>query len=285
MRELRLVLLGLAAVIALLLGAAFLVRAFTPQEKRVASHAPPTIEPRVASPGLGNLDKTTPLQTAPAPPGARAAIERAIADAPAYARFFDRMRLLFPSDYDAVMNGLADTSGTSADIDVDKLTAAADAALRRKHGKLQAQASDAALAQVFSADLQAMQALSQRDAHLCVSYLFNASGSGFLGFAADHRDLVAAIAIAGLDAMNSGRMDADQRASPTDSDLQSFDQALVAHGLSRPEIEVLLDGKAANPPIADATMCKAGVTYLETLASLPPAMRSRFYGLAVGLRS
>ena len=50
-----------------------------------------------------------------------------------------------------------------------------------------------------------------------------------------------------------------------------------------PEIDALLDGRTPEPPIAEATMCTAGQTYLSTLAELPPDVRSRRYGLAVDL--
>ena len=62
-----------------------------------------------------------------------------------------------------------------------------------------------------------------------------------------------------------------------------LDRALVDKGLSRPEIDALLDGKVATPPIADDQMCKAGQAYLVTLAALPVDVRARLYGLAVDL--
>ena len=67
------------------------------------------------------------------------------------------------------------------------------------------------------------------------------------------------------------------------SDFQSLDHALVDKGLSRPEIDALLDGKTPQPPIPDATMCEAGQSYLATLATLPASVRTRLYGLAVDL--
>lgn len=211
----------------------------------------------------------------------RASIERALADAPDYMRFFDRLRLVYPSDYETIMSGLAALPGR--DINADTVMADAVAALRRAHGAQAAKASDAALGQIFALQLQEMQGLAQRDPHLCVAFLYGANGNGFASFASEHRPLVADAAIAGLDAMNSGRMDQVNRGSPSDSDFQSLDRALVEKGLSRPEIDALLDGKTADPPIADDQMCKAGQTYLQTLAALPPDVRARLYGLAVDL--
>ena len=146
-----------------------------------------------------------------------------------------------------------------------------------------AKASDDALAQIFALQLKEMRELETRDPHLCVAFLYGANGVGYLNFAADHRGLVADAAIAGLDAMNSGRMDNVQRGAPSDNDFQSLDKALVEKGLTRPQIDALLDGKTADPPIADDTMCKAGETYLETLTTLPSEVRARLYGLAVDL--
>ena len=42
-------------------------------------------------------------------------------------------------------------------------------------------------------------------------------------------------------------------------------------------------GKASDPPIADAKMCRAGQIYLETLAAMPEPIRLRIYGFAVEL--
>jgi hypothetical protein len=58
---------------------------------------------------------------------------------------------------------------------------------------------------------------------------------------------------------------------------------LRAKGLDTPEIEALLDGKAGDPPIGDAKMCRAGQVYLETLAAMPEPTRLRIYSLAVEL--
>ena len=276
MRELRLVLLGLAAAIAVLLGASFLKRALNSGSRQVVATAPRVPDANPQSNATGSMSG------AGAASPMRAELEHSIADAPDYVRFFDRLRLLFPGDYDTIMNSLA-AGAKPGDVNVDLVMADAVTALRRAHGGLATKASDSALGQIFSLQLREMAALAQRDAHLCVAFLYGANGLGFLGFAADHRSLVADAAIAGLDAMNSGRMDQVARSSPSDGDFQTLDRALVAKGLSRPEIDALLDGKVADPPIADTAMCQAGQTYLETLATLPPDARGRLYGLAVDL--
>ncbi len=268
MRNLRLALLGMAAIAAILLGAGFLQRAL--RDDRPAS---------------------TPPEQAAVPPPRDAAlseprrkIEASIATAPDYTRFFDRLRLVFPTDYDAILDAVAKTAASSGkDPSVDAIMADAVSALRKAQGGLAAKASDQALGQIFADQLAEMRALQERDVHLCVAFLYGVNSSGFLSFAADHRTQIAAAAIAGLDAMNSGRMDQIQRASPSDSDFQALDKALTDKGLARPEIEALLDGKTADPPIGDDRMCRAGQMYLETLATLAPASRARLYGLAVDL--
>ena len=270
MRELRLVLLGLAAVVAMLLGTDFLMRAFkSPAPETVATIEGPATPSAVAPP-------------TPAVAASRAVLERAIADTPDYTRFFDRLRLVFPGEYETIMSGLAE-SNQGKEPNVDTLMADAVIALRHARGSLAAKAPEPALAQIFMLQLQEMQALATRDPHLCVAFLYGANGTGFLAFAAEHRPMVADAAIAGLDAMNGGRMERVERGTPSDSDFQTLDRALVGKGLSRPEIDALLDGKTADPPIADAAMCKAGETYLETLAALPDDTRGRLYGLAVDL--
>ena len=275
-------LLGLAAVIALLLGANFLLRAF-----RVPG-VPPLVQTTVPEPPIPMVEeppaRPVVVPSVPAaPPAARAIVDRAIADAPDYTRFFDRLRLAFPSDNEAILNTLANAVANGGEPNVDLMMADAVAALRRNQGALAAQASDAALGQVFALQLQEMQALGQRDAHLCVAFLYGANGTGFQAFAADHRPLVADAAIAGLDAINSGSMEHVRRPAPSDGDFQVLDRALVGKGLSRPEIEALLDGKSAIPPIPDETMCKAGQSYLATLATLPADLRTRLYALAVDI--
>jgi hypothetical protein len=272
MKNLRLALLCLAAIVALLLGASFLDRAFR-------SDVPP---PEIASvPARPAIDHAADTKDLSAP---RRKIDAAIAESPDYVRFFDRLRLVFPGEYDTILNTLAQGSAPSGkELSPDAIMADTVAALRKADGALAAKASDQALGQIFTLQLGEMRSLAAQDVHLCVAFLYGASGTGFLGFAAEHRALIADAAIAGLDAMNSGRMDQIQRGPPNDGDFQALDKALTEKGLSRPEIEALLDGKSADPPIADERMCVAGQTYLETLAGLPAAPRARLYGLAVDL--
>ncbi len=270
MRNLRLALLGLAALAAILLGAGFLQRAI--QGEKPPQAAPPSAA--VTPPPERNASLVEP----------RRKIEASVAASPDYTRFFDRLRLVFPSDYDAILDALAQAATASGkEPGPDSIMADAVSALRKSKGNLAVKASDAALSQIFTYQLGEMRALAERDVHLCVAFLYGANSSGFLAFAADHRPLIADAAVSGLDAMNSGLRDQVQRSTPSDADFQALDKALTDRGMSRPEIEALLDGKTADPPIADERMCRAGQTYLETLAALSPAARARLYALAVDL--
>ena len=67
------------------------------------------------------------------------------------------------------------------------------------------------------------------------------------------------------------------------ADVQMFDDALVAHGLSRAEIDALLENKLANPPLQDAALCQAGIVYFQTLSALPPEPRIRLMARILSL--
>jgi hypothetical protein len=103
------------------------------------------------------------------------------------------------------------------------------------------------------------------------------------GVHAQNRDLVAAMAIAGIDAIHDGEIKRIERPAPTGRDFDALEKALRAKGLDTPEIEALLDGKAGDPPIGDAKKCLAGQVYLESLAAMPESTRLRIYSLAVEL--
>ena len=91
------------------------------------------------------------------------------------------------------------------------------------------------------------------------------------------------MALAGLEAMLNGKSKNIIREKPSDTDFRVLEVALGDHGLSRSEIDALLDGKTPDPPIEDPRMCAAGQTYLEVLATLPEVARMRIYALAVQL--
>ena len=129
-----------------------------------------------------------------------------------------------------------------------------------------------------------LRALAAKDPRLCVHFLYGGESPGFFEFSAQNRLLVAAMAIAGIDAIHDGEIKRIDRPAPTGKDFDALEKALRAKGLDTPEIEALLDGKAwGDPPIGDAKMCRAGQVYLETLAAMRELTRLRIYGLAVEL--
>ncbi len=272
MRNLRLALLGLAALSALMLGLGFMERALKPADQTMAgSPAPLTIE---ASLGPSNAPQQD----------VRQKLEALIAQSPDYARFFERLHAVFPADYDSILDQLSKTATAAKKMPApDFVLADAVSALKKANGGFAAKAKDDSLGQIFAMQLKEIQALGKRDAHLCVAFLFGANGPGLIEFAASHRDLIADAAISGLEAMDSGRRSPVQRGAPTEADFQTLDKALSGNGLTRPEIDALLDGKTADPPVADDRMCQAGQIYLRTLAGLDAATRGRLYSLAVDL--
>jgi hypothetical protein len=238
---LRLVLLGLAALAGIVTGAALLQKAIRP----VTSSAPliATASTRPGEPGTSTFEIDA----------ARRAFEEKLKTAPEFAAFFDRLKTVFPSEYESFLGAFVQRSATSGEIaSADLLLAEAARSLRLSRGILAAKAGRQALEHIFE-------------------------------FSAQNRDLVAAMAIAGIDAIHDGEIKRIERPAPTGTDFDALEKALRAKGLDTPEIEALLDGKAGDPPIGDAKMCRAGQVYLETLAAMPESTRLRIYSLAVEL--
>ncbi len=261
MNILRLVLLALAALAGIIVGAALLNKALHPGASSVNTTASPE---EIAT--------------------ARREIERKLNSVPEYAAFFDRLKSVFPQDYEAFLTTVSRRSAASGHIgSADLLFSEAARTLRLSRGVLAAKADRPALEHIFELQLAVLQALAAKDQHLCVDFLYGGEAPGFFEFSARNRGLVAAMAIAGIDAIHDGEMKRVERPAPTDADFDNLEKELLAKGLDIPEIEALLDGKASDPPIDDAEMCRAGQVYLETLATMPEEQRMRIYGLAVEL--
>ena len=155
--------------------------------------------------------------------------------------------------------------------------------LRQSRGVVAAKADPGPLGAVFEAQAALVEALAKDDPRLCVDFLYGGASDAFLEFAGRNRKLFAAMAEAFFAAILDGQAKKNERAAPTAADVDALEQGLAAAGLGKPAIDALLDGKAADPPLPDATMCEAGRTYLKTLRALPEDQRLRFYGLAVEL--
>ena len=263
MNKLRLALLSLAAFVAIILGWASL---------RGPAPAPDL--------GARTNERRASHQEVAA---MRRAIERTIAGAPDYAGFFGQLKAAFPAEYEGFLARSAERSAEAGETaNADALIIEAARGLRRSNGILAAEADGPALDHYFDARLAVLQALAEKDRTLCVDFLYGGGGD-FTAFSRDHRGLVAALTVAGLDAVNDGQAKRMKRDAPTDADFRTLENALRAQGLSNGAIEALLDGKALNPPLDDDEMCQAGKTYLQTIAALPDAARRRIYSFAVQL--
>ncbi|WP_297295745.1 hypothetical protein [uncultured Methylovirgula sp.] len=268
---LRLALLSFAAVIAVALAIGFFMDA---GQQAATPPAPPPSTPAAAGP-----PPPEPLMLA------RQSIEREIATkAPDYAVFFARLRATLPSEYDSILDGFAKEALDGKDLtNVDALLSEAVRDLRVSNGILAAKADGPALAHIFDIQLRMMQALAASDPKLCVDFLYGGASQAFFAFSASHRPLVADMAIAGLEAIGSGRVNGVERDAPSDSDFNALSSAMKAQGVNDAEVAAILDGKTPNPPIPDARMCTVGQIYLKTLAGLPEQARLRIYALAVSL--
>jgi hypothetical protein len=269
---LRLVLLGLATLAGIVAGAALLQKAIRPETPSATLIAPAT--PRQGERG------PSPYEIA----AARHALDEKLTAAPEYVAFFDRLQSTFPHEYESFLAGISKRLATAGEIgSADFLMAEAVRSLRLSRGILAAKAGNPALEHIFELQSSMLRALAAKDPHLCVDFLNGGESLGFFEFSAQNRGLVAAMGIAGIDAIQDGEVKMVERPPPAGTDFDALEKALRARGLDTPEIEALLDGKASDPPVADAKMCRAGQIYLETLAAMPEPARLRIYGFAVEL--
>ena len=284
-KDLRLVMLGLAAALMLAGGVALLLLAGaspSPQPQPEVAQQPAATTP---APQATPAEPAAPAPTGPPPEilAARRAVEQKIAEAPEVARFFDRLRLALPGEYEIAIGALARRRIGGGDDTADYYLSEAVKSLRQSRGALAAKADAPALSKVFAQQLAVLNALSTRDAKACVDFLYGGASEAFFKFSADNRALVSDLAIAGLDAIVDGKQKNISRGAPNEADFQQFEAALKKAGLAPIEIDALLDGKTPDPPLPDARMCAAGQTYLQTLAALPDPARMRIYALAIDL--
>lgn len=218
------------------------------------------------------------------PERARAVVAAQISAATEFSRFFQTVRQQFPFEYERIVESFAHRAQTAPSAQsADIYIAEALRALRQSHGVLAARASADMMERVFEHQAKIIQALAQSSPQLCADFLYGAAPQGFFQFSARHRALIAAAAEAGLEAIMEGRSLNIERAPPRDEDFATLEAALEKKGLGRPEIEALLDGKAPEPALPDAMMCKAGVIYYDALRNLPHDSRLRIYALTIRL--
>jgi len=272
--KLRLALMGLAAIASGILGWSLIQQAVhvEPEKVEATVKTPPAVQDPQPSAELAARAEM------------RQKIQVQLAQSPDYMRFFDRLRLVYPAEYETILDIFAKRAATAGQTDdIDAMMSEAVRALRLSHGVLATKAEAPALEKIFAMQLAMMQALGAKDQRLCVDFLYGGASRGFFQFSAENRELVSNMALAGLEAMINGQTHKAERAAPNDTDFQLLEAALRNKGLSMAEIEALLDGKTSDPPITDARMCAVGQIYLKTLAELPEESRLRLYSLAVEL--
>ncbi len=267
-RHLRLLLLGLAASLAGLV----VWRAIA---------APP------AAPSETVIGKRFERAVPPAPaPELIAAERRTIADSLSNAREFGlyvhRLSDAYPADWNRLLDSFALRALASrAPESPEAYVSESIRALRRDRGVVASRAGPDAVARVFDAQARLLGGLAGSDSRLCVDFMLGQTSPAFLAFAARHRDLLAEMAMASLEAMIAGETSSATPDQPGDADFDQLEQALVKRGLGKPEIGALLDGRWPNPPIPDSRMCDAGLIYFDALKTLPDDARQRIYALAV----
>jgi len=272
----RVFMLLTGAVIALCLGLGLVMLAFSPAKDPERS---PTVAHRD-----GGVDQTAAPAAAADLAQQRSAVEKIIADSPDYARFFARLRESFPADYEAAINGFASRRVNVEQPDgVDLYVSETVRQLRQARGAIASKADAALLGKVFDLQLDVLRAIGKQDLRMCVAFLYGATNQDFQRFASTRRPLVADMALAGLEAIVSGQEKKIDRPAPSEADFKVLEAALAKRGLTKVEIDALLDGKTPDPPLDDARMCAAGQTYLDVLRNLPEPVRLRIYGLAVEL--
>jgi len=216
--------------------------------------------------------------------GVEAELRAKLAVAPDYSYFFDQLKVAFPVEYQAFLRMHSRRSNSKADEpNPDILLAEATRFLRVSRGTAAAKAGLPAIQHIFELQAAMLAALAADDPSLCAEFLSASESNRFYAFSAHHRGLVAALGLAGLEAIRDGEVKQIDRAAPANEDFSDFENALRGKGLAEAEIAALLDGKTRGASISDARLCEAGQVYLETLNTLPEPMRLRIYGFAIEL--
>jgi hypothetical protein len=282
-KDLRLLMLGLAAALLLAGGVALLMLAGAQPPQQKPEAAQQQTEPAAPPPAEAAPAPAASTAAAPAGADARRSVEQMISEAPDVARFFDRLRLALPGEYETAIGALVRRRQGGGDDNADYYLSEAVKSLRQSRGALASKADSPAIIKVFAQQLAVLNALSTRDPKACVDFLYGGASESFFKFSADNRALISDLAIAGLDAIVDGKQKSISRGAPNEADFQLFEAALKKAGLSQVEIEAFLDGKTPDPALPDARMCAAGQIYLQTLATLPDPARMRIYALAIDL--
>lgn len=214
--------------------------------------------------------------------GERRLILARVAERPAFKVFFERATAAYPRDLDKLLDAFARRGLDARSLDGGE-TYVSDTlrALRRDRGVMAGRASLDLMTRVFEAQARLLGGLAGADKRLCVDFLLGQTSPAFLDQVGRNPALLADLATATIDAMIDGESRRLERGPPTDGDFDLLEAALTRHGLGKPEIAALLDGRLPDPPIPDAALCDAGLVYFDALGSLPEDVRDRLYALAI----
>jgi hypothetical protein len=261
MNSLRLVLLGVAVLIAGLIG------------WRYGGALPPRSALTQASQGQASQGH--------GPEASRPGAER-LATAPEYAPFYRQLEETFPGDQSRVVRQAAQRNAAAA-LSPDAAVLETFGALEKQRGILAAKASPDKLAGIFATRAAVMAELARESPVLCSNFLYGSPSDAFVDFAAGHRALIGAMVEAGLQAIADGRISQIDRNPPNDQDFALLERSLTDKGLTSVEIEALIDGKMPNVAIEDQRLCAIGTAQLEALRDLPEPARARILSLAARL--
>jgi hypothetical protein len=277
--QIRIALLALAAALAAAFGSWFL--ASSGQPPAPSEEAPLASKPVTTQPVAPEPAPAPPPKNGAASAPAEAALNDKLRQTPEYQGFFSRLRQLYPADYDAAVKAAIEHGDETQANAADLFLTEAVRLLRQTRGLSGAKAGGQALDHLFDLHLQVLRQLSTSDAGLCVDFLNGAPADRFAAFTGANRALMADEAMAGLEAIDDGGHKKIDREAPSQQDFDDLEKLLLAKGLDKAAIGLLLDGKTPDPPLTDAQACHNGLVYLETLKSLPDLQRLRLYSLAL----
>jgi hypothetical protein len=218
---------------------------------------------------------------APQDPQKLAALQEKLRETPEYASFFEQLRSLYPSDYNAAVSQALSQQTETHDDAADLFLSQAVQTLRQNRGLMGARAGGEALDNLFDQNRKVLKQLAATDPALCVDFLNGAPAARFVAFSAANRALMASEAEAGLAAIDDGARKKIDREAPTPEDFDELERSLLAKGMDKAAVAQLLDGKTPDPPLTDAQQCQNGLVYLESMKDLPELQRLRLYALAL----
>lgn len=275
MPKLRIFLLFLAFAVVAVLSVVAVFQLMPDERSRQTASNPASLNPKISPSATQTKNTLTPAQTLAA---TRHVIDEQLAAAPEFAPFFAKLKTAFPAAHARIIDGFADAVRKGKRIETaDLYLAQALRGLRSSHGILAANASPEVLEQLFALKAKTMSALATQDPKLCADFLYGATTRNFFKFSAANRKLVAAMMEAGLTAITDGKKTGTERTAPDASDLEKLEAELKQRQLEKPEIDMLLDARMPDPPLADTTICKAGLAYYEALRALPEDLRMKIY--------